>query len=72
MSQQHTGAECSKDAAMHMHARYGTVQGIAFQGSNCRVMVLNARTANCVRPLPFANCVSLMTPLLLQQSAQQW
>ena len=51
---------------------YGTVQGIAFQGSNCRVMVLNARTANCVRPLPFANCVSLMTPLLFQQSAQQW
>jgi hypothetical protein len=37
-------------------AGYGTVEGISFQGTNCRVMVLNARTSNCSRPLPGADC----------------
>jgi len=35
---------------------YGTIEGILFQGSNCKVMVLNARTSNCTRPLPGADC----------------
>ncbi len=37
-------------------AGYGTVEGLDFQGSNCKVMVLNARPSNCTRPLPGAGC----------------
>ena len=36
-------------------AGYGTVEGLEFQGSGCRVMVLNARPSNCTRPLPGAD-----------------
>ena len=37
-------------------AGYGTVEGLSFQGSRCKVMVLNARPSNCTRPLPGVAC----------------
>jgi hypothetical protein len=35
---------------------YGSVSGIYFTGTNCKVMILNARTSNCGRPLPGVVC----------------